>query len=974
VPYDSHELMTQALLSKKIDVIVAWMSYDHWRKRKLQGTIDNILLIDEYPIEMVTYIRKDWPELIPILNKALAALQQSDLPRIIDKWFGQWPQAYTATRVNLTQEESAWLDKKHTVQVLVREFPPFIFVKEGKEPGGISIDFLNLIAKRTGINFKYHFSTLSFESALEGMKNREGPDLITNVMRTPDREKTLSFSKDYLAIPRVIFTRADESFIANMDDLTGKTISVPRGTHTQEQIQTGYPGIKLQPFATDLESLKALSTGQADAYVGNLTLASYLIRQQGFTNLKVAAPSPFGDHVLSYGNRKDWPELSSIISKGLNSITPEEKSVIQNKYVAVRFEYGITSTDILKWILLAAGAISGIVLFFVVWNRQLSQKVKEQTSKIIDSESRFRATFEQAAVGVAHVSLEGRFLRLNEKFCEIVGYSEDEMRELTFQEITHPDDLDADLDFVQQVLKGAIENYSMDKRYYHKDGSVVWVNLTVSLVFDRGGQAKYFVSVIKEISVRKQAEEALRQSCDFQQHLNTTVPDAVFSVRMPERIIEWANDSFNVLGYESEECIGKSPEMLYATPEESQAVDSLLLDVIREGKDVLRTEALLRHKNGKVFTADINAAVYKENGEVVSVTALVRDISERKLAEKKLNKAFADIAQLQAQLKAESAYLQEEIKLEHNFENIIGNSNAIQYALFKVEQVAETNSTVLILGETGTGKELIARAIHHNSQRKDRPLFKLNCATLPPNLIENELFGHEKGSFTGAHAKHTGRFEIADGSSLFLDEIGELPIELQVKLLRVIEDGEFERLGSTNTLKVDVRIIAATNRDLEKDVKERRFRSDLWYRLNVFPITLPPLRDRTEDIPLIVQYYLEKFARKLGKDIVSAPQKVMKALQSNSWPGNVRELQNVIERAVIVTSGSKLQMSEKLKLNDKISLENFKSLYKMEREYIVKVLEKTGWKVSGKNSAAEILGLDRSTLRARMKKLDIQKP
>jgi chemotaxis protein methyltransferase CheR len=245
---------------------------------------------------------------------------------------------------------------------------------------------------------------------------------------------------------------------------------------------------------------------------------------------------------------------------------------------------------------------------------------------------------------------------------------------------------------------------------------------------------------------------------------------------------------------------------------------------------------------------------------------------------------------------------------------------------------------------------------------------------LPANLIESELFGHEKGSFTGAHAKHAGRFEVADGSSIFLDEIGELPIELQAKLLRVIEDGEFERLGSSKTMKVDVRIIAATNRDLEKDVREGRFRQDLWYRLNVYPITLPPLRERVEDIPLIVQYYVDIFARKLGKDKVSIPVKVMKALQGYGWPGNVRELANVLERAMISTPGSKLRLLEELKLDHQTSPESFKSLHDMERDYIVSVLDKTDWKVSGKNSAAEILGLQRSTLRAKMEKLGIQKP
>ncbi len=569
-----------------------------------------------------------------------------------------------------------------------------------------------------------------------------------------------------------------------------------------------------------------------------------------------------------------------------------------------------TGADILRLVLIVAGAFSGVVLFFVIWNKRLSRKVKERTSKLMESEARFRATFEQTAVGVAHVSTDGKFLRVNEKFCEIVGYSEEEMRKLTFQEITHPDDLNTDLEHVQQVLKGTRENYSMDKRYYRKDGSIIWINLAVSLVFDREGQVKYFVSVIKDISERKQSVEALRQSRDFLEHLTSAVPDAIFAVKMPERTIIWANDSFNIMGYGDEEFVGQPTQKFFANPEEYEVLGNLQQEAISKGDSLIRSEFMVRRKDGSVFPAELMATFYREEGELSQVTAMLRDISERKKAETELKKSYKDIKDLQKQLQAESAYLQEEIRLEHNFENIIGNSNVIQYVFFKVEQVAGTDSTVLILGETGTGKELIARAIHHNSLRSARPLIKINCATLPANLIESELFGHEKGSFTGAHAKHMGRFEVADGSSLFLDEIGELPLELQAKLLRVIEDGEFERLGSTRTMKVDVRIIAATNRDLEKDVREGRFRQDLWYRLNVYPITLPPLRERVEDIPLIVQYYVEIFARKLGKDMVSVPVKVMKALQSYEWPGNVRELANVLERAMISTSGSKLRLSE----------------------------------------------------------------
>jgi chemotaxis protein methyltransferase CheR len=336
--------------------------------------------------------------------------------------------------------------------------------------------------------------------------------------------------------------------------------------------------------------------------------------------------------------------------------------------------------------------------------------------------------------------------------------------------------------------------------------------------------------------------------------------------------------------------------------------------------------------------------------------------------------AFYEIKKLKEQLEAERAYLQEEIKLEYNHENIIGQSDAMNYVLFKVEQIAGIDTNVLVLGETGTGKELVARAIHGLSLLKDRALVKMNCAVLPSNIIESELFGHEKGAFTGAHSRRLGRFEIANGATLFLDEIGELPLELQPKLLQVIETGEFERLGSSETIKVDVRIIAATNRNLEEEVSKGRFRDDLWYRLNIFPITMPPLRERMEDIPLLVNFYVQKISKRMGKTIEMIPEHVMNALQNYHWPGNVRELENVLERGVINSSGPKLRLVDELKKPFKDLNISQKTLETVERDYITQILEKTHWKVSGKNGAAGILGLNRSTLRARMRKLGIRKP
>nr|WP_284151272.1 sigma 54-interacting transcriptional regulator [Desulfofustis limnaeus] len=362
--------------------------------------------------------------------------------------------------------------------------------------------------------------------------------------------------------------------------------------------------------------------------------------------------------------------------------------------------------------------------------------------------------------------------------------------------------------------------------------------------------------------------------------------------------------------------------------------------------------------------------------EKLLTTRTAELVSAKEEAEKRkvtAEKALAEIKALKAQLEAETAYLQEEIKLEYDHEKIIGHSNSLKYVFHKIEQIASSDTTVLVLGETGTGKELIARAIYGLSLRKNRPLIKVNCATLPANLIESELFGHVKGAFTGAQARHSGRFEIANGATLFLDEIGELPVDLQAKLLRVIQDGEFERLGDSRTVKVDVRVIAATNRDLEEMVRKGVFREDLWYRLNVFPITMPPLRERLDDIPLLVDFYVKKIAKRMGKTITHIPAGVMEELKSYRWPGNIRELENVLERAVINSSGPKLQLADQLRKPTRFLSRGTETLEAVERNYILRVLDQTNWKVSGKNSAAEILGLDRSTLRARMIKLNIRK-
>jgi len=476
-----------------------------------------------------------------------------------------------------------------------------------------------------------------------------------------------------------------------------------------------------------------------------------------------------------------------------------------------------------------------------VFTNALARKRTDEA--LHESEALNRATFDQAAVGIAHVGTNGRWLRVNDKLCDVVGYSREQLLQLTFQDITHPDDLKTDLDHLPKLLAGEIKTYSMEKRYIGRDRSQIWVNLTVSLVRSAAGEPQHFISVVEDITTRKLAEQALRQS-------------------------------------------------------------------------------------------------------------------------------LAEIERLKDRLQAEGEYLKAEIGVALNLSEITGQSAAIQKVLRLAKQVGPTNSAVLIHGETGTGKELLAQAIHRLSPRGRHVMVKVNCAALPSGLVESELFGREKGAFTGALTRQIGRFEVADGSTLFLDEVGELPPDVQVKLLRVLQEGEFERLGSPRTVKVDVRVIAATNRDLANDVRKGRFREDLYYRLNVFPIRMPPLRERAEDIPPMVWVFLEDFSSRMGKKITQVPRATMDTLQHHSWPGNVRELRNVIEHGAIITTGDTFKVP--WLGNDAPSVAQPQTLSDAEREHILRTLESTHWRIKGPKGAAAALGLNPATLYSRMKKLGIR--
>lgn len=590
---------------------------------------------------------------------------------------------------------------------------------------------------------------------------------------------------------------------------------------------------------------------------------------------------------------------------------------------------------------------------------------KKVEKELAITEGKYKELVQNANSIILKMDTDGKIIFFNEFAKKFFGYTEEEILGCSVVGTIVPEAGYSGIDIgtmIKEINTNPDKYINNENENMLRNGDRIWVAWTNRAIRDEFGNVTEILCIGNDITERKRLEDLLAVSEERYRRLFETASDGIVLLEKREgRIINTNPATEKMLGYSEEECIGKNLKDIGVSLDMSDF--SAIMQTLNRSGIINFDDVQVKTKSGQNIDADIYMV---DRARLAQCN--IRDITERKKLEKQILEAQKTEAE---KLQAENRYLLEEVKLLHTHENIVGNSEAIRSVLKQVEQVAGTDSTVLIQGETGTGKELLADAIHNLSPRKGRLLVKVNCAALPPTLIESELFGREKGAFTGSDARQIGRFELANGGTLFLDEISEMPLELQTKLLRVLQDGEFERLGNPKTIKVSVRLITATNRDLSQYVRERRFREDLFYRLNIFPLFVPALRERKEDILLLVWSFIQEFNTRMGKRIESIPPKDIEALQSYEWPGNVRELRNVIERAMIIATDPVLR----IEMPKSIVAKNGRlgTLEEIESRHIIDILNTTGWRVSGKSGAAEILGLNPKTLESRMKKLGIQR-
>ena len=602
-------------------------------------------------------------------------------------------------------------------------------------------------------------------------------------------------------------------------------------------------------------------------------------------------------------------------------------------------------------------------------------RASELALEVAASERRWRSLMENIKLLVAGVDRDKKINYVNSRFLEVTGYSREEVIGRRFLELITEKDRGPALERFQRALNGRVRNHSRST-LVKKDGSEARIAWSSVALPDASGGIVGLMSIGQDVTALEAAEQALRDEKARMDVILSTLNTGLSLIDAGMNVL-WVNDTLRAM-YPWADPVGQKC-YVFAENRDAPCEGCGAVKAFADGRVHQRE---LQNGRDHRWYQIVSLPIRGGNSRIVNVLESVTDITEQKATAAARDQALADLQEIKESLASENVVLKELIQTEHGFEEIVGESNAIRYVLSKVEQVGETDAVVLIQGETGAGKGLFAEAVHQAGARSKQPFVTVNCAAIPASLIESELFGHEPGAFTGATQLRRGRFELADGGTLFLDEIGELPMALQAKLLGVLQDGRFERVGGSRTISSDVRIIAATNRDLAEDVAAGRFRADLFFRINVYPITIPPLRERREDIPLLVKHFASIFSKKGKKIIDQVPQPIMDALTAYDWPGNVRELRNVVERAVITCPGPALCLPGDFLKNSRVPPpdespaddEPFPSLEAVERRHILKALKSASWRISGPTGAATLLNMNPSTLRNRMKKHGLKRP
>ena len=603
-----------------------------------------------------------------------------------------------------------------------------------------------------------------------------------------------------------------------------------------------------------------------------------------------------------------------------------------------------------------------------------------------------------AGEGIFGIDLQGITQFANPAAAEMTGWTVDELLGQSSHQLLHHTKIDGSTYHasecpVHATYKNGGVHHVDDEVFWRKDGSSFCVEYTSTPILDNGEIAGAVV-VFNDASERRRAERDLNQAYADNRMILEAAGEGIYGLDCDGNTTFVNPSAATMLGYSSEELIGQSMHSLlhHTKPDGSHyhKENCPIYAAFKDGAVHHIDDDIFWRKDGSSFPVSFTSTPIRQGDKITGAVVVFKDVSERKQAEEKIQRAYAEIQRMKKRLEAENLYLQEEINSDFKFKDIIGQSVAVKQLLQQVELVAPTAASVLITGESGTGKELVARAIHERGDRSERPLIRVNCAAIPAELFESEFFGHVKGSFTGAVKDRAGRFELADGGSIFLDEVGEIPIALQSKLLRVLQEGQYERVGDERTRKVDVRLIAATNRNLQEEVAAGNFREDLYFRLNVFPVHVVPLRERVDDIPLLTQHFLGTLSRKLNMPEPGLTHGSVKQLQSYPWKGNIRELQNVIERAIILSQGGSLQFDlpgneispavinniaadsgDEAKDADTVPYTEVERIAR-DKENIMRALQLCDNKISGAGGAAELLGIKPTTLASRLKNMDIR--